>query len=183
MALRVIAGEAKGRRLRAPRRGVRPTAERVRGAIFAMLGSRWNPQGAVVLDLFAGSGALGIEALSRGAARAVFVEHEPRARRTLAANLAAFGGRATIAGQSALQALRRLAREGQRFDAVFVDPPYERGWVDRVLRALAAAPVVSPGGWVVLEHSRREMPAPAVGPFALVRQRRYGDTVVSVFTT
>jgi pantetheine-phosphate adenylyltransferase len=186
--MRVIAGSAKGRRLKtAGGRGTRPTADRVKEAIFSMLDSRVDLTGAQVLDLFAGSGALGIEALSRGAAGVTFVEEGRDALRALRANLAVcgFAAQARVLPMSVTAALRRLAQAGgapaafAAFDGVLLDPPYEKGQVAATLAALAAAAIVRPGGWVVVEHHLDESPAhPAFSD--LTPTHRYGKTGVTV---
>ncbi len=173
-------GELAGRRLRAPAtRGVRPTADRVREALFARLGT-WDD--ARVLDLYAGSGSLGIEALSRGAARAVFVERSAAVIATLRANLAALGlePRARVVRGDAKATLRRLAREGERFDLVLVDPPYASGEAPRVLASLAGTGILAPGATLVLESSRRDELATPAG-LVVLDERRYGDTKVTRF--
>ncbi|MER3456058.1 MAG: 16S rRNA (guanine(966)-N(2))-methyltransferase RsmD [candidate division GAL15 bacterium] len=175
--MRVAAGEAKGKRLRVPR-GVhaRPTQDRVREAIFNALGSRVVD--AEVLDLFAGVGTLGIEALSRGARRAVFVELEARTAAALRANLQAAGlqDRAEVWRADALRALRQLQQRGDCFDLVFLDPPYRSSWLARALRALAESPVLHHEGLVVAEGARGE-PLDGHG-LEVVWHRTYGDTSV-----
>jgi len=182
--MRVIAGSARGRRLEAPHgRVVRPTADRVKEALFSILGSRVDLDGAAVLDLFAGSGALGIEALSRGAATVTFVEHDHGARRALQANLArcGFTDRAATLGQAVQAALARLAGEGARFDGVLMDPPYGKGLADRALGLLAAGGLVEPGGWAAVEHHADDRLAAAYGDLRLTTAKRYGKTVVSLY--
>lgn len=178
--MRVTGGDLAGRRLRAPAtRGVRPTADRVREALFARLGSC---DGARVLDLYAGSGSLGIEALSRGAARAVFVERSATAIAVLRANLAALGlePRARVVRGEATATLRRLARERERFDLVLVDPPYASGEAARALASLAGAGILTPGATLVVESSRRdELTAP--GGLVVLDERCYGDTKITSF--
>ncbi len=165
--MRVIAGSARGRALQAPRGdATRPTADRVRGAMFNALGSQLDLAGCRVADLFAGSGALGIEALSRGAAHAVFVEAELSARRVILENLRTLGlaDRAEVRAGDATE----LAGQLGWFDVAFCDPPYRfAGW-DALLGALDA-------GFVVIE-SDREVPLPP--PWELVRVKAYGSTVV-----
>jgi 16S rRNA (guanine(966)-N(2))-methyltransferase RsmD len=181
--LRVIAGRFGGRLLAdAPSAGVRPTADRVREALFAALG---DVSGARVLDLYAGTGALGIEALSRGAARAVFVERSSAALAVLRKNLESLGlggasEEARVVRGDAFGALRRLARAGQCFDLVLVDPPYGSGEATRALAALVETRVLSPTGEVVVETSRRHPVAPVAG-LALRGERRYGDTLIARF--
>jgi 16S rRNA (guanine(966)-N(2))-methyltransferase RsmD len=183
--MRVIAGAAKGRRLRAPRgEAVRPTADRVKEALFSMLQSRFDLAGAALLDLFAGSGALGIEGLSRGAARAVFVEQAHAARRVLAANLAGCGLApcSRIVARPVTQAIAELAAGGERFSGVLMDPPYGRGLAAATLAQLAATGLVEPGGWVAVEHQVADQLAEAYGTLRLTAARRYGKTAVAVFS-
>lgn len=176
--MRVIAGELGGRRLRAPAgRATRPTSDRVREALFAMLG---EIAGADVLDLFAGSGALGIEALSRGAASAAFVERDARALRALTANLGSLGlalPRARVCRSDALVALRSARRGGDTYDLVFIDPPYAkaRGLTGELTAALP--PLLAPAARVVVESDRR---APLELGLELERERRYGDTTIRI---
>jgi 16S rRNA (guanine966-N2)-methyltransferase len=176
--MRVIAGRFGGRRLRAPSgRGTRPTSERVREALFSMLGPL---QGAVVLDLFAGTGALGIEALSRGAARAVFIERERAALAVLGDNLALLGldaGEAEIRRGDALAALRTARERDETYDLIFIDPPYGHApdWEEAL--AVALPPLFSPAARVVVESDRR---MPLVLPLAIAQQRRYGDTTITI---
>lgn len=178
--LRVIAGSARGRRLRTlPGRGTRPTSDRVKEALFNILGRK--VEGARVLDLYAGTGNLGIEALSRGAAAAVFVDSNPACRRLIAENLAALGwaDRGRVVEMDAAAAVRLLGRRGERFDLVFVDPPYERGLIRPTLAAMAEGGVLAPGGIAVVEHSPREGLEPLPRGWELADRRRYGATLVS----
>ncbi len=188
--MRVIAGSLGGRRLRAPAgRGTRPTSDRVREAVFAMLG---DVEGACVLDLFAGTGALGIEALSRGAPRAVFVERDAGAVRVLSGNLeelAIAPETVEVRRADALQALHAASARQETYDLVFIDPPYGRArpapsasgspTADRWGPELSAIlpSLLSPGARVVVESDRR---APLELAIALERQRRYGDTLITI---
>jgi 16S rRNA (guanine966-N2)-methyltransferase len=183
MALRVIGGEAGGRRLVAPKGGARPTTDRVKEALFAALGPDAVAD-AVVLDLFAGSGALGIEALSRGAARAEFVDRERRAGDAVRANLEAtgFADRARVHVAPAASFLRRSGLAAG-FDLVFLDPPYDLDASDvaSVLADLDAPGVLAPEATVVVE-TRRDAD-PELPPEWTVRwQRAYGDTLLTVAT-
>jgi 16S rRNA (guanine966-N2)-methyltransferase len=171
--MRVVAGTAGGRLLRAPDgRETRPTSDRVREAVFNALGSLDAIEGAVVADLYAGSGALGIEALSRGASRATFVEASAAARAVIEANLAGtdLGDRATVVAGDVLGHLRATT---DRYDLVLADPPYAfDGWP-----ALAAAAVarLAPDGVLVAESDQ----VPDLGGAgAVLRSKRYGGTVV-----
>jgi 16S rRNA (guanine966-N2)-methyltransferase len=177
--LRVIAGRLRGRRLRAPRgrQMTRPTSDRVREATFSMLGEL---DGVVVLDLFAGTGALGIEALSRGAKRVVFVERDAAAIKALETNLRQLGlaaSEAEVRVADALVALRTARKRGETYDLVFVDPPYgQTRQLGDGLSVLLPA-LLAPGGRVVVESDRR---TPAELPFEVERERRYGDTTITI---
>ncbi|HUI24845.1 MAG TPA: pantetheine-phosphate adenylyltransferase [Candidatus Kryptonia bacterium] len=180
--MRVIAGSAKGRRLKTSSgRATRPTADRVKEAMFSILGSRVDLEGAEVLDLFAGSGALGIEALSRGARGVVFVEERRAAIRALQQNLDAckFAALSRVLPINTTAALRRLARDGRRFDGVLLDPPYREGLVATTLEQLIAAAIVRPGGWIAVEHHLDE-PPPRLATLHLTQTRRYGKTAVTL---
>lgn len=179
--MRIIGGQFRGRRLAAVRGPVRPTADRIREAIFNILGDR--ARSAAVLDLYAGTGALGLEALSRGAASVVFVEQHHRVRQLLQANVAALGleGQTRILAGRVLQLLPQLARAGPRFDLVFLDPPYGRGLAAATLRALAAGRLIRAGGVVVAEHHRTEELASSYPPLQRSDCRTYGTTAISFY--
>jgi 16S rRNA (guanine966-N2)-methyltransferase len=172
----VIAGRLGGRRLSAPRGlATRPTSDRVREALFSALG---DVQGARVLDLYAGTGALGIEALSRGAAQATFVESARPALAALRENLAALGieGAARVLSQPVARALAGLAGP---FDLVFADPPYAAlAEVPAALEALR--PALGEGARVVVEHASRDA-APAILGLTPRPSRVYGDTAVTIY--
>ena len=175
--MRVIAGEAKGRRLVGSRTGsFRPTTDRVREALFSMIGPAVS--GARVLDLYAGSGALGIEALSRGAASAVLVDSDRAAAQAIQANLARTGleARATVLNQSAE---RFLSRPAGVFDLIFLDPPYPVGLPVDALDGLVAGGFLAEGGEVVVETSAglAVEPEPCAG-LAVAAHRRYGDSAL-----
>ena len=177
--VRVIAGSAKGRRLRTTRaRAMRPTTDVARRTIFDIIQDRIGD--ASVLDLFAGAGTLGIEALSRSARAAVFVEKDRAACAVIRANLETTGlaERGTIRRADVVSQLQRPAQEP--FDLVFVDPPYDRGlrFVTRVLDALVAGSWVRPGGTVVVEAAAGDMRWPA--GLSEIRTRRFGRTQVRV---
>jgi 16S rRNA (guanine966-N2)-methyltransferase len=180
--MRITGGEFASRRLRVPQRAVRPTAERVREALFSMLAHRGALAGARVLDAFAGSGALGLEALSRGAASALFVEKSREVARALAANVAALGvePRARIVVRDATAALRALESEGARFDLCFVDPPYASPLGGETLALLAGSGLLETGALLVAESDRRHAPGPIAG-LSLALERRYGDTLISLY--
>lgn len=177
--MRIIAGRLRGRELGRVPEGVRPTTDRVRESLFSVLGSTLGPR---VLDLCAGTGALGLEAYSRGAEVVVWVERSRAVARALRERLARLG----LASEPGLQlvvadvqtALRRLAAGGERFDLVFYDPPYAASDRGEVLAFLFASGVVADEGVVVVEGARRH-PLPAVAGARVVDERRYGDTVLT----
>ena len=179
--MRVIAGRFGGRRLSAPRGArTRPTADRVREALFSVLG---DLEGARVLDLFAGSGALGLEALSRGAAAATFVDSAPAALRALRDNLSALeiGAEAAEVRRADARAFLRSARKaGRQYDLVFLDPPYRRAaaLARELERDLPA--VLSPGARVAVETGSQ---APLGLSLPLLDERRYGDTLIRIHGT
>ena len=179
--MRIVGGEARGRVLRAVAgQATRPTADRVRQSLFDALGQ--TMEGLRVLDLYAGTGALALEALSRGAAHAVLVESDPRACAVISANLAALGyeERSRLLRARLPEALEHL--RGERFDLVFSDPPYALRAAQATLHALTAADLLSAAARVVLEMDRRE-PAPVPPPpLRSADERRYGDTVVRILS-
>jgi 16S rRNA (guanine(966)-N(2))-methyltransferase RsmD len=181
--LRVISGTHKGRKLASFRgRKIRPTADRVREAIFNILNLPWEAR--EVLDLFAGTGGLGIEALSRGAARVVFVEEHLRALDVLEKNLRMLDltGRCEIVRASVEAGMQILLRQRRAFDVVFLDPPYGRDLADSVLRLIARGAIIRDRGTIVAEHHVRDPIATAYGTLVLSDRRRYGETAISFFT-
>ena len=171
--MRVIAGEFGGRRLHTPPGGAtRPTADRVREALFSMLSA--EVPGARVLDLYAGSGALGIEALSRGAASAVFVENDARAAVTIRRNLETLGLPGEVRRQDAV---RFLAAAKGPFDLVFCDPPYDADPSPAVALAERLPALTSKDARIVTESDKRR---PLELPFPLLRERIYGDTRIAI---
>jgi 16S rRNA (guanine966-N2)-methyltransferase len=172
--VRVVAGELRGRRFAAPPgRSTRPTADRVREALFSILG---DMSGLRVLDLFAGSGALGIEALSRGASEAVFVDNSAAAVAAIRANLTSLSLRAAVHRRDAL-AFLASADDAARFDVAFVDPPYD--WAVRLAAPLAERlpAKLTDHARIVTESDKR---SPLSLAFPLLRERTYGDTRISV---
>ena len=178
--MRIVAGSAGGLELAVPKTDLRPTMDRVRGAIFSSLGEFII--GARVLDLFAGTGGLGIEALSRGAASAVFVENDRRAIATIEKNLAHTRLIGTIHALDIFSYLDRLAGEAS-FDTIIADPPYakkpgERDFAPELLRSESLRRALKPGGIFILEH----LPHATLeaGPeWELIRDKRYGATAVA----
>ena len=178
--MRVIAGAHKGRRLLAGRGdALRPTSGRVKEALFSILGDR--VAGARMLDLFSGTGAIGIEALSRGAAQVTFVESGADSLKLLKENLHRCGAEAgaRIERLSAASYLRRGT--DAPYDLVFADPPYKTDSARDVLPDIDRSAMISPQTLVILEHPTRQDVPPRVGRLAQTRQYRYGDTTLTLF--
>jgi 16S rRNA (guanine966-N2)-methyltransferase len=181
--MRVIAGSARGTRLvRAPA-GVRPVSDRVREGLFSSLGAR--VEGARVLDLYAGTGAVGIEALSRGAEEAVFVDRSPPALVAVRENLTrtGLGDRAAVRRSDVRKFLERAPGDPQGFDIVFLDPPYESGppELDAVLALLDVKPLLRAGFTVVLSRGSRSSNNVIPLHWIVARRLAYGDSVVTLF--
>jgi 16S rRNA (guanine966-N2)-methyltransferase len=173
--LRVHGGAERGRRLTTPR-GIRPSQGVVKEAVFNMLG---DLEGTRVLDLFAGSGALGIEALSRGATHATFVERDPKAFGVIRANLDALGyeDRSSVVRADVARWLQARAEEATAAHVILADPPYNDAVLDRALELLGRS--LEGGAVVVVEHAFRQPLSPPAR-LRLLRQRRYGDTAVTL---
>lgn len=180
--MRVIAGLHKGRRLMGPVGArLRPTSDRVKEALFSILGSRVH--GARFLDLYAGTGAIGIEALSRGAQRAVFVEPDAASRQVLQTNLKRCGlsQLADVHACRDTDFLRRNELWGPPYDLIFADPPYGQDCAAHLLPSLGGSAMMARDAIVVLEHATKRSVPPRVGRLTRVRDYRYGDTTLSVY--
>ena len=182
--MRIVAGEHRGRRIEAPAgTDTRPTSDRVREALFSVLASAAPLHDLAVLDLYAGSGALGLEALSRGAATAEFVENDPAAARALKANIAALRlppERARVHRADVLRTLGDASNRGATYSLVLVDPPYRLAPELGDPLSMALKPVLAPGARVVTESDRR---APLSLALPQIFERRYGDTLIRIHTT
>jgi 16S rRNA (guanine966-N2)-methyltransferase len=180
--VRIIAGALKGRRLVTPKGATtRPTADQVRIALMDTLTPRLP--NARVLDLFAGAGGVGLEALSRGAAHATFVENDPRAVVALRENVVALdvGAITRVRRADVLRALSALYQAGERFDVVFLDPPYDAGLVETTLEALGGGGLLLAEGLVIAQHFTKRAPAATVGALATFRTRRFGETTLTFY--
>jgi 16S rRNA (guanine(966)-N(2))-methyltransferase RsmD len=180
--MRIIAGTGKGRRLAPVKgRGIRPTQDRIREAVFNIL----EPYGPFyrVADLFAGSGALGLEAVSRWGGEAVLVDRSPEAVRGLKENInrLGFGERCRVIRRDLARGLGFLAEQGSSFDLIFLDPPYGRGWCEKIVPPLLTLPLLSWEGVLVLEHDLEEPVPEQVGEWSVADRRRYGRTRVSFY--
>lgn len=179
--MNVIGGRFRGRKLKAPPGlDTRPVQARTREALFAMLG---DLDGLRFLDCFAGTGAMGIEALSRGAAEAVFVEQAARPARIIRENLAALGLPDTVIQQDVFTFLdRHRAGGGKKFDIAFADPPYDMGLSQRTVAEIGRGVFFQPPGGLLIVTTRKteELPTES-GVLTVIRERRYGDTLVTVY--
>ncbi len=181
--MRIVGGTARGRPLATPRAAdvIRPTADRVRETLFNVLGQRCD--GLSVLDLYAGTGALGLEAVSRGASAAVLVDRGREALTLCRDNARALGfaGQVEILASDALAAIAQLGRSGRSFELVFADPPYRLQVGEAVLTALTDAKLVPEGGVVVLEVGEDEVLPERSADFTRIDQRRFGATTVCLY--
>ncbi|MDY6086557.1 MAG: 16S rRNA (guanine(966)-N(2))-methyltransferase RsmD [Succiniclasticum sp.] len=179
--MRIITGKARGLRLNVPKNyDVRPTADRVKESLFNILGNKVN--GAQVLDLFAGSGNLGLEAWSRGAAGIQFVDNNRASLRLVESNITKCRAEAecTVLQCDAPTAIARLYKKGRRFDLIFADPPYNKELLQKVLANLAEYPVLAEGGRLIMEHSAHDEAETALPPeYVIFRRQKYGETCLS----
>ncbi|OGX41043.1 MAG: 16S rRNA (guanine(966)-N(2))-methyltransferase RsmD [Omnitrophica WOR_2 bacterium RIFCSPHIGHO2_02_FULL_68_15] len=181
MRVQMLGGAWKGRAVVIPKElGLRPTSQKVRAALFNLLGPR--VAGARVLDLFAGTGALGLEAASRGAAAVTFVERSAACTDALRRTLTTFGPLPGLAAEvvtfDVFATIRRLAGQGKTFDLVLADPPYGGPWGRKSLQGVSAHAIIAAAGTMVLEGPTGEAPPPGLQP---TRQVRYGDTTLSFY--
>ena len=180
--MRVIGGTARGRRIQAPRGSrTRPTSDYLREVLFDLLAQRVPDR--MFLDLYAGTGAVGIEALSRGAAKAVFVENDPPALAMLRRNLEASGflDQGEVVPMDVLQFLRRKVSGSHPFDLIFLDPPYRRHEAARALSLITSAALLAPTGIVILERSTKSDPIPTPEGLVRVREVRHGNSILQLY--
>jgi len=179
--MRIIAGAFRGRRLHAPKGNrIRPTIDRVREAVFNMIAG--EVPGAKVLDLFAGTGAMGLESLSRGAHFCFFVDKDAEAVSLIRENvqLCAAQDRSRMIHGPVASAIRRLGSENELFDLIFMDPPYGKGYIEKTLEIVAA--VAREDALVIAEHHVKDKPPMVPAIWRKDRERRYGDTLISVYS-
>ena len=179
--MRIITGKARGLHLNVPKNyDVRPTADRVKESLFNIIGSKVVD--AAVLDLFAGSGNLGLESWSRGARLVQFVDNSRVSLRLTESNIQKCRAEAEckVLKHDAEAEVDLLYKQGQRFDLVFVDPPYNKGWVQKILVKLEKNPILAESGWLVAEHSMHDDIAIAVSDgYEIFRRQQYGETVLT----
>jgi len=167
--------------------GIRPTQSIVRKTLFDILGQDMG--GMSLLDLFAGSGAVGLEAISRGAVQTTFVEKDPRCAAVIEENIGLFipkGDEAEflpyqIVQTDAFAAIKMFSRQNKKFDVVFVDPPYSRGLAKKALKTLEAYDILQPNCVAIIQHEKREILPEKQGRFLLFRQKKFGSTVISLY--
>lgn len=180
--MRIIGGQYRSRTIAMPKGvEIRPTQDKVREAIFNILG---DVSGKVVLELFAGSGAFGIEAISRGAKSATFVDNNFRCAQTIRSNLESLDvphSKYDIIKTNALGVLPRLAKSEEKFDIIFMDPPYYKGMAKNCLINIDSYDIVSPVGLVIVEHFKKDALDAELERFLFLDERRYGDTLITIY--
>ncbi|TBL77684.1 16S rRNA (guanine(966)-N(2))-methyltransferase RsmD [Paenibacillus thalictri] len=180
--MRVISGTARGRSLKAvPGQGTRPTTDKVKEAIFSMIGPYFD--GGIVLDLFAGTGGLGIEALSRGMEKAIFTDIDKKSIDVIRDNVrtAGFAEQAEIYRNDAGKALKVLAKRGVQLDLVFLDPPYRLKLLRELVETMLEEQLLSEHAVIVMEHDAEDKHEMPIGRFTPVRRAEYGDTAVTIY--
>lgn len=176
--MKVMAGKYKGRIIQMPK-GIRPTQQKVRKALFDILG---DIKGISFLELFAGSGAIGIEAISKGAKEVVFVERNKRCVSIIKKNLSLIGYPSyEIIRTDVFKAIQRLNREGRSFEVIFSDPPYHQNLAKKTLQTLSIYDILAPNGLLIIEHFNKTVLPRQSGYLELFKQKRYGDTVISFY--
>jgi len=184
--MKIIGGKFKGRNFYMPA-GIRPTQNIARKAIFDMLGQ--DLTGMSVLDLFAGSGAVGLEAVSRNAQRVALVEKDPKCVKVIEENFGELrrkddpvtAGDHEVIMLDAFAAIKQLSRQGSKFDFVFIDPPFGRGLAKKSLKTLYAYDILQPNCVVVIEHDKREILPEVQGRFLAFRQKKHGNSLFSMY--
>jgi len=182
--MRIVAGSARGRTLLAPKsQNIRPTADRVRESLFNILG-QWT-DGLSVLDLYAGTGALALEALSRGASHALLVDKDKEALALCRENSAALGFAAQVEiwAMPVERAVERLGQEGRKFDLIFADPPYALETADALIAQIERAGLLGPEARLIFEHCKAEPAVERVGTLERFDRRLFGDTQVSFYSS
>lgn len=176
--MRIIGGQAKGRRIFVPKSHIRPTSDMIKEALFNILPPM---EGKTFLDLFAGTGSIGLEAMSRGAVKAVFVEVNRSLFGTIKKNLSVcgFNNKYEIISASVRDGIKLLNKKREKFDVIFADPPYERGFIKETLYLLGGGSLISEDGIIVMQHSCKEELDWDTDEFVLTDQKIYGDTTIS----
>jgi 16S rRNA (guanine(966)-N(2))-methyltransferase RsmD len=176
--MRIISGKYKGRLIKMPK-GIRPTQDKVRKALFDILG---DIEGLSFLELFAGSGAVGLEAASRGAKKVIFVEKDWECLRRIQEVLSVIrlSGYPVIRSD-AIEAIKKLAKKTEKFDIIFMDPPYYGDLAKKTLQSLEACDILARSGLIIVQHFKKDDLPETLGVLSLFRQSRYGDTILSFY--
>jgi 16S rRNA (guanine966-N2)-methyltransferase len=180
--LRVISGEFKGRKLeQLEGMEIRPTSDRVKESLFNILGTRLFD--CAFLDLFAGTGGIGIEAHSRGAARVVFIDESAKSIKVLKSNLEMLriSDKVEVYNIDYINAINKLAYENKKFDIIFIDPPYLKGYEHKALAQISECKMLNHDGIIIVEHDLKDKMQESVGNFKLTRQNKYGNTMLSFY--
>ena len=181
--MRIIGGEYRGRILKMPKGvTIRPTQDRVREAVFNVI--REIIPKASVLDLYAGSGAFGIEALSRGAYSSIYVDNNINCIRAIKSNLFVLGDKiqfTQVLKSDAVKAIQRFKKQNKKFDLIFLDPPYYKDLAKNSLIKIDACDILSQHGFVIAEHFKKDIMPEKIGTLLLFKKKRYGDTVISFY--
>ena len=178
--MRIITGKARGLKLTTPKNmDVRPTSDRVKESLFNIIGTKIV--GTHVLDLFAGTGNLGLEAWSRGAAKIVFIDESQASLQLVRSNIAKAKAEkeTTVIKGNAVKVIADLAARGERFDFIFCDPPYNKGLPAQIIEQVAKYDIVISGGYLIVEHSQHEILSDLPIKFEIIRSEKYGETLIS----
>lgn len=180
--MRVIAGSLKGRRLKPPR-GIetRPTTDRVKESIFSMIHTSITDS--IIIDLFSGTGNLGIEALSRGAEKVFFVDKNKNSIKLIKENIESMGlkEKSEVLFCDALRAIKRLASLPNKFDIIFMDPPYSKGFIIPCMEAIDAERILNEDGFILIEHDLKDTLPNKVGRLTKRKEKKYGNTMISIY--
>lgn len=180
--MRIISGTARGRRLKSPEGNkIRPTSDRVKESIFNMLA--FQLPGKKVLDLFAGTGNLGLEALSRGAVHATFVDVDREAQKLIMHNikLLGFEERARVCHMDSFEAVRRMGLKKEKFDIIFIDPPYKEGLYEEIIETVIKGDIIENDGYMVIEHPSAVKLDEVYWSLQMIKNRKYGNTTVTIY--
>ncbi len=177
--MRIITGKYRSRLIKAPK-AIRPTEDRVRKALFDILG---DVSGLTVLDLFAGSGSVGLEALSQSCQEVFFVENHRAAILAIEENLKNLGcqDRATVIPQDSFRAIENMAQKSRKFDLIFIDPPYYKDTGEKILQTLGEYDILHQSGYIIIQHFKKDFISAKAGNLALWRQEKYGDSFLSFY--
>jgi len=175
--MRIISGRFKGKAIKQPA-GIRPTQDKVRKALFDILG---DIKGLSFLDLYAGSGAVGLEALSQGTSKVIFVEKDRDCVAKIKQNISAIGLHCRIIGMDALEAIQQLHKTDEKFNIIFLDPPYYRGLVKKTLKTLTRYDIVAPSGLIICQYFKKDILPEIIADLSLIKQAKYGDTFLSFY--